>query len=491
MANRSNPNPRRSSGSGDMDETQVFRPVRGGGQTRGSANDGGYSNNNGYYDGTYDDSYNNGYDGYDDQNGYYDNGYGYDQNGYQDGYQDDYQNSYNGYDDGYYDDGYQEPYQPRETLASRAAGRSGADPYSRAGRSSGHSSGRPKQSRAQKSQKRVRYEDDYQQPAPRRRRKKHHPFRNFLIFLLILAALIAGIYFLLFRAPAQSQDGVHTRKDGFYNILLCATDEEGTRTDTIMIATLDQKNGQVSLTSLPRDTIVDNGEAVPKLNSVYALAGCGDAGANALMDQVKTLLGFRPDGYAIISYDIFRDVVNAMGGITFDVPMDMEVDGTYISGGEQELDGDQALAVCRFRHGYAMADIQREYVQQTFIKAMVKQCISPSMLPKFPAIYKAAMSNIITDLDDANLRYLALHVLLAGTSDIQQNTLPGEGVSYNGASCYGLYGQSVVDLVNQVMNPYTEDITLDDVHILTVSEGSLVESTWSGTAFDASTYQYN
>ena len=378
MANRSNPNPRRSSGSGNMDETQVFRPVRGDGQTRGSANDGGYSNNNGYYDGTYDDSYNNSYD---DQNGYYDDGYGYDQNGYQDGYPYEDQNGYNGYDDGYYDDGYQEPYQPRETLASRAAGRSGADPYSRAGRSSGRSSGRPKQSRAQKPQKRVRYEDDYQQPAPRRRRKKHHPFRNFLIFLLILAALIAGIYFLLFRAPAQSQDGVHTRKDGFYNILLCATDEEGTRTDTIMIATLDQKNGQVSLTSLPRDTIVDNGEAVPKLNSVYALAGCGDAGANALMDQVKTLLGFRPDGYAIISYDIFRDVVNAMGGITFDVPMDMEVDGTYISGGEQELDGDQALAVCRFRHGYAMADIQRQYVQQTFIKAMVKQCISPSIPP--------------------------------------------------------------------------------------------------------------
>ena len=227
------------------------------------------------------------------------------------------------------------------------------------------------------------------------------------------------------------------------------------------------------------------------VSCVVAAVDCCAAGANALMDQVKTLLGFRPDGYAIISYDIFRDVVNAMGGITFDVPMDMEVDGTYISGGEQELDGDQALAVCRFRHGYAMADIQREYVQQTFIKAMVKQCISPSMLPKFPAIYKAAMSNIITDLDDANLRYLALHVLLAGTSDIQQNTLPGEGVSYNGASCYGLYGQSVVDLVNQVMNPYTEDITLDDVHILTVSEGSLVESTWSGTAFDASTYQYN
>lgn len=476
MANRSNPNPRRGSGSGDMDETQVFRPVRDSGQNRNIPTNGDYYNDGGYYDGSYDDSYNTGYNGYDDQGSYYNDGDSYDQNGY---------GGYDGYDDGYYDDGYQEPYQPRETLASRAAGRSGADPYSR------RSPSRSKQSRAQNAPQRARYEDDYRQPAPRRRRKKHHPFRNFLIFLLILAALLAGAYFLLFRAPTQSQDGVHTRKSGFYNILLCATDEGGTRTDTIMIATLDQKNGQISLTSLPRDTIVDNGQAVPKLNGVYAIAGCGEAGANALMDQVKTLLGFRPDGYAIISYDIFKDVVDAMGGITFDVPMDMEVDGTYISGGEQKLDGDLALLVCRFRHGYAMADIQREYVQQTFIKAMVKQCMSPSMLPKYPAIYKAAMSNIITDLDDANLRYLALHVLLAGTSDIQQNTLPGEGVNYNGASCYGLYGQSVVDLVNQVMNPYTEDITIDDVHILTVSEGSLVESTWTGTAFDASTYQYN
>ena len=496
MANRSNPNPRRGGGSpaGDMDETQVFRPVRGG-QNYSNAQNSGYSNDSGYYDGSYDDSYNNayqsGYNGYNNYNSGYDSEYDYDQGGYDQGYDQGYnQGGYNqgydnGYSDGYYDDGYQQPARPRETLASRAAGRSNTEPYRRP---SGHANS----SRNQKAARRERYDDGYQQPAPRRRRKKkHHPFRNFLIFLLILAALIAGVYFLLFRAPTQSQDGVHTRKDGFYNILLCATDEEGTRTDTIMIATLDQKNGQISLTSIPRDTIVDNGEAVPKINGVYAIAGCGDAGANALMDQVETLLGFRPDGYAIISYEIFKDVVDAMGGITFDVPMDMEVDGTYISGGEQELDGDLALKVCRFRHGYAMADIQREYVQQTFIKAMAKQCMSPSMLPKFPAIYKAAMANIITDLDDANLRYLALHVLLAGTGDIQQNTLPGEGVSYNGASCYGLYGQSVVDLVNQVMNPYTEDLTIGDVHILTVSEGSLVESTWTGTAFDASTYQYN
>lgn len=498
MANRSNPGNRQSGSfhsGGDIDETRVFRPVSGraAGNGQHSANQngaGGSGYNGGYYDGAYDSSYSDPYGSYDggyhqdsyDQSGYNQSGYdqnSYDQNGYDGGYYDD---GYSGYDDGYYDDGYGQ----QETLASRAAGRSAGD-----SRRSRKSSGRAQKSRP--AQHDPYYDDAPQErrPAKRRRKKKRHPLRNFLIFLLILAAILGGIYFMLFRAPTKSQDGIHTRKSGFYNILLCATDEEGTRTDTIMIATLDQKNGQVSLTSLPRDTIVDNGQSVPKLNGVYGLAGGGAAGAEALMDQVETLLGFRPDGYAVISYDIFRDVVNAMGGITFDVPMDMEVDGTYISSGEQELDGDLALKVCRYRHGYAMADIQREYVQQTFIKAMVKQCASPRMLPKFPAIYKAAMANIITDLDGANIRYLALHVLLAGTGDIQQNTLPGEGVNYNGASCYGLYGQSVVDLVNQVMNPYEESLTIDDVHILTVSGGSLVESTSTGTAFDASTYQYN
>ena len=162
-----------------------------------------------------------------------------------------------------------------------------------------------------------------------------------------------------------------------------------------------------------------------------------------------------------------------------------------IPAGEQLLDGTTALGVCRYRYGYLMADIQRQYVQQSFLKAMIKQALSPGNWTKLPAVYRAVMDNMITDLDGANMRYLVLHALLAGIDDIPQNTLPGEGVDYNGASCYGLYGQSVVDMVNEVMNPYEEELTIDDVYILTVSGGYLVESTWRGTAFDASTYEYD
>ena len=460
------------------------------------------SQQGGYYHGGYQDDYYSGGQDY-GQNGYYDDGY-YDQ-GYDDGYYEGGSYDQDGYyDDGYYEDSYDydEGYNGRMSMAARAAGTKNTDPYSRSRQRSVSQQQARQRSRQQARRMADQTDgydyDTYDRQPRKKRRKKRHGFRNFLIFLLILAGILAALYFLLFRAPEQFQDGIHTRKADFYNILICATDLEEARTDTMMIATLDETNGTISLTSLPRDTIVDNGEWVPKLNGVYGLAGGGEAGAEALMDQVETLLGFRPDGYVLINYQVFKDAVDALGGVVFDVPMDMVVDNANdpndvmeIPAGEQLLDGTQALGVCRYRYGYLMADIQRQYVQQSFLKALIQQCLSPSKWLRLPAVYGAVMDNIQTDLDDANIRYLALHVLLAGIGEINQNTLPGEGVDYNGASCYGLFGQSVVDLVNETMNPFEEDITLDDVYILTVSDGYLVESTWTGTAFDASTYEYD
>lgn len=421
--------------------------------------------------------------------------YDYDSGGYDeyDGY-DEYEDGYAEEDYGdYYEDDYYTPPAPRApSMAARAAGKANTEIYGRPPRNP--------QRRSSQSQPRQRYSDyDYDEEyvAPRRKRKKkRHPFRKFLTFLIIVALLVGAGYYMLFQAPEQWTDGYHTRKDGLYNIMICATDEEEMRTDTIMIATLNQKTGGITLTSVPRDTIVDNGEAVPKLNGVYGIAGGGADGAEAMLDEIQELLGFRPDGYVIVNYEIFRDVVDAMGGVTFDVPMDMVVDNPNggeiaLTAGQQLLDGDSALGVCRYRYGYLMADIQRQYVQQSFLKALIQQLVTPAKLTKLPAVYTSAMDNVITDLSGANIRYLALHVLLGGVDDIQQNTLPGEGVDYNGASCFGLYGQSVVDMVNATMNPFEEDITLEDVHILSVSGGVLVESTWSGTPFDASQYQYN
>lgn len=474
----------------DMDETQVYR----GGFVPEAPYDGYYDDGQGYDGGYYDPNGGQNYDqsggqpyqqGYDQGYGY---DYGYDQNydpGYGEAYDPGYDQPYDqGYEAGYYDSGYS----GGMSMAARAAGKANPDPYG--------NPYQPRQRVRQEPSGGYGYEEVYGQPR-RRRRKKRHGFRNFLIFLLILAALLGIAYVLLFRAPEQYQDGVHTRKAGFYNILIAATDADGTRTDTMIIASMDTKAGTIALTSLPRDTIVSNGQAVPKLNGVFGIGGGGETGAETLMDEIKTLLGFRPDGYILVDYEVFRDVVDAVGGVSFDVPMDMNVDNPetgeemLISQGQQVLDGDQALGVCRYREGYLMADIQRQYVQQSFLKAVIKTCVSPGNWLKLPSVYSAATEHMTTNLSGANLRYLALKALLGGMGDMEQNTLPGEGVDYNGASCYGLYGQSVVNMVNEVMNPYEEDITIDDVYILTVSGGYLVESTWEGTPFDASAYQYN
>ena len=336
-------------------------------------------------------------------------------------------------------------------------------------------------------------EEPEQYVPERRRRKKRHPFRNFVIFLLVLVLLVAGGTFLLVRAPAQYQDGYHTRKAGVYNILVCATDEDGTRTDTIMMLTLNRKEQTIALTSLPRDTIIESGD---KLNSVYSSYGCGESGAVALVDQAEEILGFRADGYMIISYEVFKDAVDALGGVWFDVPVDMTVDyanndedDVFIPAGEQLLDGDTALRVCRFR-GYMMGDLQRAYVQQSFIKALIKQCLAPRNWLKLPGVYRAASANLLTDLSGANVRYIGLWAILSYGNGLTQNTLPGETCTWYGADCFGLYGQSVVDLVNEVLNPFEEEITIDDVTTMTVSEGELRKSTATGIPFDASSYEY-
>ena len=412
-----------------------------------------------------------------------------------------YGDDYDGYYREEYDDSFREPEPPRMTMAARAAGKANTELYARPPAAERETREYVQRARQRRTEAPPRQYREPQQPRQTRqsrktRRKKRHGFRNFILLLLFLAALLAGAWFLLCKAPEQTGDGWHTRKAGFYNILVCATDQEEMRTDTMMIATLGGPGGTLSLTSLPRDCIVDMGGWTMKLNGVYGYYGGGDEGARALLDQVEVMLGFRPDGYMIIGYEGFRDAVDALGGVKFDVPMEMMVDDPEtgedmkIYAGEQILDGRAALGVCRYRYGYMMADIQRQYVQQSFLKAMVRQCLSPKSWLRLPGMYQAVMNHTVTDLSGANIRYLGVQGALCARQDISQQTLPGEGVEWEGASCYGLYGGSVLDMVNAVMNPYEEDLTQDEICALSVWEGELVPSTWRGEAFDASSYDY-
>lgn len=332
---------------------------------------------------------------------------------------------------------------------------------------------RPAEKRRAPAKKQVqmpRQADRYAAPkkAPTRR-KKRHPIRKLIISLLLLLAIACAALWIFAKQPIAS-DTLGARKDGCSTILLAGTDADGTRTDTMMLLYLDQKNGVMNLMSLPRDTYTEASWSVPKLNSVYGVNQGGEAGMEALLDSVKRCIGYRPDGYILVDLDCFAKLVDIMGGVTFCVPMDMEYsDPTQdlnisLQQGEQTLNGQESMWVVRFRSGYAMADLQRVQVQRDFMQAAMAQWSKPSKFLRYPAAASLLTSNTITNLSLRNLVWIAKAVLRAKANGMRMETLPGEAAMIQGGSYYVQWPETTANLVNEAFNPYQIPVTKDMIY---------------------------
>ena len=168
------------------------------------------------------------------------------------------------------------------------------------------------------------------------------------------------------------------RKDGVFTFLLVGTDMDDGNTDTIMVASYDTVNQDVSIMSIPRDTMINASWDIKKINSVYSRSGDG---IDALLKRVKTLVGFTPDFHVKVDLKMFVELVDLVEGVEFDVPQDMNYDDPYqdlhihLKKGVQVLDGEKAMELVRFRR-YSEGDIKRVEVQQAFMKALIKECLS-------------------------------------------------------------------------------------------------------------------
>lgn len=304
--------------------------------------------------------------------------------------------------------------------------------------------------------------------------KKKHRFRNALLVLLTLAILLfAAVAFLLPKQP-QSDAGLGARRQGVSTILLAGTDQDGTRTDTLMLLTADRSNGMLSLVSIPRDTLVNGSYNIPKINSVYGANNGGAEGIEMLMTRVAECIGFRPDGYILIQMSGLEALVDTMGGVTFDVPVDMYYnDPTQdlfinLTAGRQTLSGKEAMGVLRYRAGYADADLGRVQVQRSFLSAAIDQLISLEGIAKAPQLLSVLLSHTDSDLTTAHYLWLAETALLADHGNIQTATLPGSARNIYGGSYYVLDPALVAQTVNTYCNPYQTEITTDH---LTIRQG--------------------
>ncbi len=267
----------------------------------------------------------------------------------------------------------------------------------------------------------------------------------------------------------------YTRKELCYTFLIAASDQSSGNADVIMVMTYDAGNKKIGLVSVPRDTLIERD--YPKINTVY------HTGVEALRNTVSDMLGIPIDFFVTVNVSGFVKLADTVGGVDFDVPCKMDYDDPFqdlsihFEAGMQHLDGEEILKICRWRKnndgtGYIDSDIGRTKTQHALIKAVIKKVMAnPQKITAYPDIFA---KSIKTDLPFGNMVWFAQNALsmdLNTEENIRTATLPGNGdVSYNGYTyCYQLYPDEVLEIVNHILNPYTEDITSADMNIFEAS----------------------
>lgn len=255
----------------------------------------------------------------------------------------------------------------------------------------------------------------------------------------------------------------------YYTILVVGYDQVEANTDTIMAARYDTVEKKLNVVSIPRDTLVNVSWPNKKINSIYLAAGKSIEG---LKDGIKDIIGFEIDSYIFVDISAFKEIVDCIGGVNFDVPCNMHYSDPEqnltinIEKGYQLLNGEDALKVCRYRE-YPMGDIDRISVQQDFLKAAIKQMLSLGNALKAPEIINIIFENLDTDLSVRNMKWYVTQLLSLKSEDISFMTMPANYCcSINGGSYVSIYVDDWMDMVNTYLNPLRSEIKSEDCNIL-------------------------
>lgn len=188
------------------------------------------------------------------------------------------------------------------------------------------------------------------------------------------------------------------RRKGVYTCLLLGVADQG-GSDTIMLGVFDTEAKTSSLISIPRDTVVLYNGSYCKINATYSYGGVG-----AVVQSVSKMLAVPIDYYVTVNTRAFRDIVDEIGGVYFDVPRDMNYDdpvgglSIHINQGYQLLDGKKAEGVVRCRNCYPDADVGRSATQRAFLAALAKQTVTLSNVTKVTSLINILNEYVESDM---------------------------------------------------------------------------------------------
>lgn len=251
--------------------------------------------------------------------------------------------------------------------------------------------------------------------------------------------------------------------------LLAGTDEDKTRTDTIMVGCYNSKLEELTLVSIPRDTLVEvddetyqqmcahypePGQRGMKINALHHYGTSTDEedddrqlGLSFLKSWVENEIGTDIDYMVRIDFDAFDYLIDSIGGVEYDVPIRMyyqdPAQDLYIDlqPGLQTLDGKQAEGLVRFRYDYVNGDIGRVEQQQAFMKALIKQLADKdTIFGNLNSYITTFFKYIDTDMSITDAIKFATVFKNFNTDNVVTYTLPGDV-----GSLYGISGGYIMD----------------------------------------------
>ena len=222
-------------------------------------------------------------------------------------------------------------------------------------------------------------------------------------------------------------------------------DLESRLTDTIMVFSYNPKTQRATMLSVPRDTFIGKSKTkaggYDKINAVYT-----NKGPEGSVKEVEELLGIDIGYYIVINNNVVIDLVNSIGGVQFDVPINMDYDDPtqdleiHIKKGVQLIDGDHAEQLLRFRHNnngtsypteYGDNDFGRMKTQRDFMVEVLKQTLQLKNITKIRTIMTTIFQNVETNLTLEEICKYVPFAVSFDTENILSNQVPGESEKCN------------------------------------------------------------
>lgn len=288
-------------------------------------------------------------------------------------------------------------------------------------------------------------------------KKKHRILRGILKFLLIILLMIVlfiggfvgystykngwGWIGLLKTAVGSEVKDVEELKELQLLILGVSEDISTPLTDTIIVASYNPITQKAILLSIPRDTFIGDSklraDSYDKINAVYQKDG-----AEGVMKKVNKLTGLELEKYVVISNNALIELVDEIGGVEFDVPINMDYDSKkqnlhiHLKKGLQKLNGDQAEGLVRFRKNnnyttysaeYGNDDFGRMRTQREFLKEVARQTLKAKNITKIGNLLDILKRNVKTNIKEWDqVKEYVPYAIEFDTDNLEMDSIPGD-----------------------------------------------------------------